>query len=149
MGEAQALRHGDILGGIWHQRDNKADRPHRVYLSRQALAEIGSGQARELCFPGLSGAPIVQITKPLRDLQAASGTSGWRVHDLRRTFAAGCQDLDVEPSVIEGMLNHSLRGIMGVYLVSKQERQRAEAWQRWADAVESMTQRKGKSAQIK
>ena len=74
----------------------------RPSASRLSLATGAGGNrqragARAL-LPGLSGAPIVQITKPLRDLQAASGTSGWRVHDLRRTFAAGCQDWTSSPA---------------------------------------------------
>ena len=36
--EAASLRHGDILGGVWRQTDNKSGRPHTIPLPDLALA---------------------------------------------------------------------------------------------------------------
>jgi hypothetical protein len=37
-------------------------------------------------------------------VEEASGVTGWRLHDLRRTAATGWQHLGVEPHLIEQML---------------------------------------------
>ena len=55
IGEAATMRHGDVLGGIWRQNDNKASREHRLKLPALALDQIGTGMAAELCFPGEGG----------------------------------------------------------------------------------------------
>jgi integrase len=39
-------------------------------------------------------------------LDAASGVSGWRFHDLRRTVRTGLAKLGVAPDVAERCLNH-------------------------------------------
>lgn len=51
-------------------------------------------------------------------LDAASSVSGWRLHDLRRTFASGLAAQGVTLPAIERLLNHvsgSFAGIVGVY----------------------------------
>jgi hypothetical protein len=39
-------------------------------------------------------------------LHARSGTTGWTVHDLRRSAATGMANIGVQPHVIEAVLNH-------------------------------------------
>jgi integrase len=43
-----------------------------------------------------------------------SGTSGWTLHDLRRTAATGMAELGVAPHVVERILAHSTGVISGV-----------------------------------
>lgn len=50
----------------------------------------------------------------LKQLQKASGTSGWTLHDLRRTFASLHAELGTPIHVIEKMLNHVTGQISGV-----------------------------------
>lgn len=58
----------------------------------------------------------------------------WRVHDLRRTLASGCQRLGVRLEVVEAILNHvsgSKAGIVGVYQrydYQDEKRSALEAW---------------------
>ena len=47
-----------------------------------------------------------------------SGTTGWTLHDLRRTFATNLAKLGTPPHVIEALLNHKsgeIRGVAAIY----------------------------------
>jgi integrase len=64
------------------------------------------------------GASIAGFAAPKARLDEASGVTGWRLHDLRRTFATNMQRLGVRLEVTEALLNHvsgSRAGITGVY----------------------------------
>jgi integrase len=39
------------------------------------------------------------------------GVTGWRLHDLRRTFATRLAEMKVPPHVVERLLNHKLGSI--------------------------------------
>ena len=54
-------------------------------------------------------------------LEAASGVSGWWLHDLRRTLATRQQHLGVRLEVTEAVLNHlsgSRADVVGIYQVA-------------------------------
>jgi hypothetical protein len=53
-----------------------------------------------LVFPGERGTPFSGWSKAESALDAASGVSGWWLHDLRRTFATGLQRLGVRLEVL-------------------------------------------------
>jgi integrase len=60
------------------------------------------------------------------------------IHDLRRTFARGCQRLGYPPEVIERLLGHitdTESGLKGVYQTYGFEAERVEATERWAQRV--------------
>lgn len=62
----------------------------------------------------------------------------WRLHDLRRTMAAGMQRLGVALEVTEKVLNHtsgSFAGIVGVYQVHEYAREKAAALESWGQFV--------------
>jgi integrase len=62
----------------------------------------------------------------------------WRIHDLRRTLATGCQRLGVPLEVSEAILNHASgtrSGIAGVYHVYRFETEKRNALQAWAHHV--------------
>jgi integrase len=70
----------------------------------------------DLVFPGLRG-PFNGWSKAKAALDAKSGVTDWRLHDLRRTAATGLQRLGVRLEVTEQILNHvsgSRAGIVGV-----------------------------------
>jgi integrase len=89
--------------------------PHLVPLSQparellQSLAPNGAadGAARRanwsLVFPGERGTPFGGWSKAKSALDAASGVSGWWLHDLRRTSATGLQRLGVRLEVTESI----------------------------------------------
>ena len=65
-------------------------------------------------------------------LDHASGVTGWRIHDLRRTAASGMQGLRIRNEVVSAILNHSLPGVTGTYLRAGLEEEKAEALAAWA-----------------
>ena len=134
LGEAAALKHGDVLNGTWKQTINKASRPHSLPLPPLALELIGHGEARDYVFPGRYG-QLRGFAKWKPMLDEASGVEGWRVHDLRRTAASQMQDLSIRNEIVQSILNHSLPGVAGVYLRSELEQQKAEALATWAAAL--------------
>jgi integrase len=84
-------------------------------------------------FPGLRGA-YNGWSKAKSALDARSGVTDWRLHDLRRTMATGLQRLGVRLEVTEQILNHvsgSRAGIVGIYQrhdFAAEKRAALEAW---------------------
>lgn len=87
----------------------------------------------DLVFPGLRG-PFNGWSKAKAALDAKSGVTNWRIHDLRRTAATGLQRLGVRLEVTEQILNHvsgSRAGIVGVYQrhdFASEKRTALDAW---------------------
>jgi integrase len=87
----------------------------------------------ELVFPGLRGT-FNGFSKAKAALDAKSGVTSWRLHDLRRTAATGLQRLGVRLEVTEQVLNHvsgSRAGIVGVYQrhdFASEKRAALDAW---------------------
>jgi integrase len=59
--------------------------------------------------------PLTYVSGPLAKLLNASGTSGWSLHDLRRTARTLMSRAGVNPDHAERALNHEIRGIRKVY----------------------------------
>jgi integrase len=102
----------------------KNSRAHTFPIS-PACAEIIKAQQSNgspYVFPARasegSSRPFNGLSKSKERIHALSGTSGWTLHDLRRTFASGLASLGVPLPVTEKLLNHvsgSFAGIVGVY----------------------------------
>lgn len=60
----------------------------------------------------------------------------WRLHDLRRTFSTGMNDLGIPPHIVELLLGHSLGGIMAVYNRSLYLPEKLDALNKWYDRLE-------------
>jgi integrase len=94
----------------------------------------------DFVFPGLRGA-FSGWSKAKAALDARSGVTNWRLHDLRRTMATGLQRLGVRLEVTEAVLNHvagSRAGIVGVYQrhdFAMEKRAALEAWTEHVMAV--------------
>src|SRR5262249_20658543 len=105
--------------------------PHLVPLSQptrellRALLPDGQGEVEDthrraklgLVFPGERATPFSGWSKAKSALDTASRVSGWGLHDLRRTLAAGLQRLGVRLEVTEAVRNHlsgSRAGVVGI-----------------------------------
>src|SRR5262249_39756236 len=62
---------------------------------------------------GVTGA--ASFSWPKRKLDAASGVTGWRLHDLRRTARSLLSRAGVNPDVAERCLGHAIPGVRGIY----------------------------------
>jgi integrase len=123
-----------------------------VALSRQAVAilhaQLAANPRNEFVF-GLAGAKggFDTYSKSLRQLQAKSGTEGWSLHDLRRTFVSlGASVLKVATqlplhTLLDVQLNHTLSGVStaGVdYQRNQFVQERLPVVQAWADYLDGL-----------
>jgi integrase len=131
--EGASLRYRDIVKGVWRQEQNKSDRPHELRLPKLALSLIGEGdEPDDLVFAGRGGGKISGWSKLKSALDEASGVTGWRLHDLRRTAASGAQEAGASNHVVELVLNHAVPGVAAVYLRAQLEKEKGEALEAWA-----------------
>jgi integrase len=146
----------------------KNDKAHIVPLSDLAIAEIDAialqlaPDAEELRWPksgllftttgttvvsGHSKAKLrldqeIDATRARLALDAGEKAHatmpGWRIHDLRRTFATGMQRLGIRFEVTEAALNHisgSRSGVAGVYQRHDWKEEKRTALDAWARHV--------------
>jgi integrase len=82
--------------------------------------------------------PFQNFTVMKRRLDALSGVSGWRLHDLRRTVVSGMAALGVAPHVADRILNHvggTISGVAAVYQRHEFMAERKEATDRWGEHI--------------
>jgi integrase len=120
----------------------KKDKPHRVYLSRQAVAMLKelktySGQSRYL-FPSTRGAadrPISSSTLNQAVRALSIDVQHFVLHDFRRTASTHLHEMGHPSDAIERALAHKILGIKGVYNRAEYAQQRRVILQAWADFV--------------
>ena len=111
--EALGLTWNEIKDGVWElpAARNKTKLPLNRPLSAAALAVIES-QRRD-------GGAFVFATndggKTKKRFDAATGTSGWTLHDLRRTARSLMSRAGVGSDHAERCLGHVIAGVAGVY----------------------------------
>jgi integrase len=118
--EAAEMRRGELVGDIWTipAARNKGKRDHVVPLSRaaqrvlSAVPVIGNG---ELIFTHDGRRPIGGFSKFKARLDKISGTSGWTLHDLRRTARSLMSRAGVNADIAERCLGHVINGVRGTY----------------------------------
>jgi integrase len=134
-------------GAVWTVPANRAKNGKEsiVPLSSQARAVIEGARRYEgnpLVLPGEHG--VYQGWGRAKDrLDAASGVSDWRLHDLRRTVATGLQKLGVRFEVTEAVLNHiggSRSGVAGIYQRHTWADEKAAALAAWGARVETIVE---------
>ncbi|HUD76062.1 MAG TPA: tyrosine-type recombinase/integrase [Terracidiphilus sp.] len=156
-------RKGELLGVRWKHIDfeaktcevpaemSKTGLPHIVYLSDRALeilriwASMGKSGTSENPKAGMDPDWFVfphqsSRTQPMpaTSLNKAMGRIDWglphfTVHDLRRTAATLLSEKGYDPDWIEKALNHSIKGIRGVYNRAQYAEQRKRMLQEWAE----------------
>jgi integrase len=123
---------------------SKNGRAHAVPLSTQAwMVLTGVPRLADCDFVfSLDGRVPINHWGGAKDrLSAKAGIdpASWRLHDLRRSCAAGMQALGVPVAVVEKALNHvggEFRGIVGTYQTFDYRDQIRVALQRWGNEVE-------------
>jgi integrase len=146
-------RRNEVAGARWEEIDfaknewtipaerAKNGKTHLVHLP--ASPDILSGLPRmdgsEFVFTTTGQTPISGFSKAKAMLDEASGIYGWKIHDLRRTFATlATGELGIEPVVVDKILNHlsgAVTGIAAVYQRHAYLDQRREAMKKWASYI--------------
>jgi integrase len=142
----------DLENAEWHippstvDRNTKSDKPHVVYLSRQALALFRELKAlagdSALVMPGRSS-----LTKPfahnamntaLKVALQGQAIAAFVIHDFRRTASTFLHEAGWPSDVVEKALNHVIGGVRGVYNKAEYAGQRREMLQTWADHIDGL-----------
>ena len=143
----------DFVQRLWNMPGSrtKNHRSHSVPLSDTAIAILQSiyRTSSPFVFParGHMDRAYSGHSKGKRALNKAADIDDWTLHDLRRTAATGMAQLDVEPHVIECVLNHSsgtFGGVAGVYNRYKYVDSMGEALALWDERLQKLLAGKGK-----
>jgi integrase len=126
--------HLNLAGAEWVQPGllTKNGDAHRLHLHKLALDLLrerheAAGRTKAgLVFPApASGRQLTTFSSMKADLEKAAGLVGWRLHDIRRSFATALGEAGVPEVVADATLNHrqsaSRGGVLGTY-------QRATHW---------------------
>jgi integrase len=140
----------DLDAATWllPQERTKNKKPHLVPLSIQAIAILEKLRPDadnpvvaygDWVFPGIGGRPLADTT-----LNEALSRAKWfgiprfTVHDLRRTASTILHEQGWNTDVIEKALNHTMKGVRGVYNKAEYLDQRREMLQAWADYLDAL-----------
>jgi integrase len=118
--EALGLAWDEIKDGVWElpAARNKTKQPLARPLSGAAVAVIESQRrlGSAFVFSAPRGKkPTPGTTKAKRKFDAATGTSGWTLHDCRRTARSLMSRAGVNSDHAERCLGHVIGGVKGVY----------------------------------
>jgi integrase len=114
---------------------------HIVPLSKPAqalLAGLPRIAGSEYVFTLNGRKPITGWSRAKHMLDESCGVNDWRLHDLRRTMATGCQKLGVTLQTVEAILGHtsgSRAGVIGVYQRHDFAAEKASAMEKWGNHV--------------
>jgi integrase len=96
---------------------------HEVPLTPTLVALLGELPRVQGCpyvFTNDGRRPLQSFSLPKQKLDAASGVSGWTLHDLRRTGRTLMANLEIDDGVAERVLGHAFGGsLMQTYNVSR------------------------------
>jgi integrase len=116
-------RFREVLHATWSQFDleertwtkpsshTKIKRIHRVRLATatvQLLRNMRHNHPSDYLFPGRSlNAPRTDLKRPWKAIQKTAGLEGYRIHDLRRTYASVMMSSGQTLDVVGKMLGHT------------------------------------------
>lgn len=63
----------------------------------------------------------------------------WTLHDLRRTFSTGLNNMGIAPHIVELMLGHALPGVMAIYNRSLYLPEKLDALNKWYERLEVLS----------
>jgi integrase len=117
--EAGAMTWDEVVDGIWTlpAARNKTGQELARPLSRAALA-IVEAQPRimDVSYVFTAGKrPLRGVWRMKHHLDAATGITGWTIHDLRRTARSLLSRSGVNADIAERCLGHVIGGVRGTY----------------------------------
>jgi integrase len=140
------LREFNLPSRIWviPSERSKNRFPHTVHLSPSSLAIIENVPRLTLqrfLFQShitRQPRPVTETNSPIRKLKGLVPVRNWRLHDLRRSVATHMAKLQVQPHVIEVVLNHRSgfrSGVGAIYNRYQYEQEARNALNLWADTL--------------
>ena len=150
-----AQRRTEVAGMRWQELDlknrlwiiprerSKSDRAHEVHLADLAVEIIEALPRLDspFVFTTVLDRHVSGYNKSKARLDTHMASTGWVLHDLRRTAATGMAKLNIAPHVADRVLNHTsgtIRGVAAIYNrhAYLDERKAAlDAWSRYVEAL--------------
>ncbi|BAZ92606.1 phage integrase [Thiohalobacter thiocyanaticus] len=121
----------------------KKEKPHIVYLSRQALAMFDELKALSSTSPyimpsrGSLQRPISKSTLNTAIRALDLEIRDFVIHDFRRTASTHLHEAGFNTDWIEKALAHEQKGVRGIYNRAEYSEQRREMMQWWTDFVDA------------
>lgn len=150
------VRRAELLEAPWEEFDldaalwtipetrTKNGKPHLVPLSRQVVSYLESiAKARGeigLVLPGRSrnkGLSTGTLHECMRR-NCGFGIAQFTPHDFRRTASTILHEQGWNTDVIEKALNHTMKGVRGIYNKAEYLDQRRQMLQSWADYLDAL-----------
>jgi integrase len=138
--KVRTLRWSDIgLDGTWtiptapREKGNAGQLPLPP-LALQIIGRLPRFAGNDFVFAGAMG----EVHRAKGVLEKQSGTSGWRIHDLRRTARSLMSRAQVAPHIAERTLGHALPSIEGIYNRHSFTAEKGDALRRLAALVEQI-----------
>jgi integrase len=145
----------DLPGATWTQPTSKNGKSHRYPLNQRAIEILqrrhwamdpgahGKNRGEMLVFPGpVCGNVFRAWSKVKLALDKRSGVTGWRLHDLRRSFVTHMNDAGFDYMLADLCINHSAsrtrNPVTRAYNLSERWPDRVrlmEEWSRYLDAA--------------
>ena len=155
------VRKSELLRAKWEHIDFE----QRLWLIPETKADSATGQSREMVV--YMSDQVIEIFKELKIIAGdepfvfvgrKAGTHishnafntaqksalsltdipDFTVHDLRRTASTHLNEQGFNSDAIEACLNHTMRGVRGVYNKAKYEKERIEIMHKWSDYIFSV-----------
>jgi integrase len=141
--EAAGMRWDEIDDGVWRLPATRSKTKVEVVrpLSK-AAQEVLAGLPRvvgcDYAFTVTGRTPICQFSTPKKRLDATSGTSGWTIHDLRRTARSLLSRAGVSRDHAEICLGHSRGDLVERYDRHDFRDEMRHAFERLAALIETI-----------
>ena len=155
------VRKSELLRAKWEHIDFE----QRLWLIPETKADSATGYSREMVV--YMSDQVIEIFKELKTIAGnepfvfvgrQSGTHishnafntaqksalsltdipDFTVHDLRRTASTHLNEQGFNSDAIEACLNHTMRGVRGVYNKAKYEKERTEMMMKWSNHIFSV-----------
>ncbi|WP_171265237.1 tyrosine-type recombinase/integrase [Acinetobacter sp. ANC 3813] len=155
------VRKSELLRAQWQDIDFEK----RLWLIPETKADSATGHSREMVV--YMSDQVIEIFKELKTIAGdepfvfvgrKTGTHishnafntaqksalsltdipDFTVHDLRRTASTHLNEQGFNSDAIEACLNHTMRGVRGVYNKAKYKKERTEMMSKWSDYIFSL-----------
>lgn len=155
------VRKSELLRAKWEHIDFDS----RIWLIPETKADSATGHSREMVV--YMSDQVIEIFKELKAIAGnepfvfvgrKSGTHishnafntaqkaalaltdlpPFTVHDLRRTASTHLNEQGFNSDAIEACLNHTAKGVRGIYNKAKYEKERTEMMQKWSNHIFSL-----------
>ena len=142
-GEVIGMHSGEIDGQWWYIPAHRAKngKAHRVYLTDLALELIGKKQGYVFESPkgdkSMENNAVACAVR--RNLAEGNLTmQAWTPHDLRRSAATQMSILGFSDEIIDAILNHCKKGVIGIYNRNKYASEKQAALACWSCKLSSI-----------